>query len=151
MSASRHRATPSPLREAQEYSPGPGGRRPPTRTPPSTRRSRRHQNTACSSSWSPPSRLVSRASGCSTGCAPRSLKRRGVMASTAYHEGTKPHEEHETLLYKIILRDLRGFSCLRDEWISHAPLRTFCLLLAVVQNDLQARAAVCVQHANRRL
>jgi len=25
------------------------------------------------------------------------------------HEGTKRHEEHEALLYKIILRDLRGF------------------------------------------
>src|SRR5207249_4387681 len=70
---------------------------------------------------------------------------RASFAEAAWRDGMNGLSRSRTKNTK------RGFSCLRDEWISHAPLRTFCLLLAVVQNDLQARAAVCVQHANRRL
>src|SRR2546426_7093726 len=32
-----------------------------------------------------------------------------------HHEGTREHEDHEAFLYKMIVRALRGHSCLRDE------------------------------------
>src|SRR5438128_3407159 len=40
------------------------------------------------------------------------------------HEGTKRHEEHDALLYKIILRDLRDSSCLRDKTQIYARRKT---------------------------
>src|SRR5437762_3023483 len=38
-----------------------------------------------------------------------------MPAAPLNHEDTKRHEEHETLLYKMVLRDLRDSSCLRDK------------------------------------
>src|SRR5439155_1439948 len=38
-----------------------------------------------------------------------------IAAVTIFHEDTKIHEAHELCLYKLVLRDLRGSSCFRDD------------------------------------
>src|SRR2546428_8874276 len=51
------------------------------------------------------------------------------------HEGTKFREEHEDLLYKIILRDLRGSPCLRDK-VPACVLRLTCQIHLPIVTDL---------------
>jgi hypothetical protein len=44
-----------------------------------------------------------------------------TLATTAYHEDTKVHEDHEAIVYRAVLRGLRGSSWLRDE---ASPMQT---------------------------